>query len=560
MLPVTPGKTGIASVRMAVELRNLLEGCWRRVDGMGDSRAMNQEMANRRMMCSKRTSGFHVSAQLASRRCIAILGLCLVISCATRGGLVAVAQQPATPVTSIESLVRSKNYDQALQLTKAQLHTKPTDVRLWTLEGIIYSLTGKNTDARTAFEKALRLSPNYMPALKGEVQLLYESSDKQGIPLLERILKADSQDLTAQEMLAMLLKKQGDCRAANEHFAISSVQMGAHPETLEAYGYCLVQMKEYEKAIAVFEGLAALLPERDYPEYDLAVVLVTTNQNEAALKVLAPLLTDNQQDPDILSVASQAYEATGDTPKAVSLLRRAIVMSPKTASYYVMFSEICLTHDSFQVGIDMINAGLQRIPDDSSLYISRGILYAQLAQYDKAEADFKRVEQLDSAQSISAYAGDLTDVLKNNPDQALAKVRTQLQALPEDPLLNYLLAQLLMNQAPAVDSEAFKEAMKSALLAVKLKPDHVGARDLLASMYMKTSQYDLAIEQCQIALKYSPSDESATYHLIISMRHTGHTDDLKPLVKRLAELHQESLQHETERKRYRLVVEPEPPK
>ena len=91
-----------------------------------------------------------------------------------------------------------------------------------------------------------------MPALKGEVQLLYESGDKRAIPLLGRILKADPHDLTAQEMLAMLQKKQGDCRAANEHFAISSGQMGTHPETLEAYGYCLVQMKEFEKAVPVF--------------------------------------------------------------------------------------------------------------------------------------------------------------------------------------------------------------------------------------------------------------------------------------------------------------------
>ena len=515
-------------------------------------------MASRLMIRSQRTSGFFVSAQLAGRGGIAALGLCIGVSCVARGGLVAAAQENDSPVASIESLVRSEQYDQALQLTKTQLHRKPNDVRLWTLEGIIFSLKGEKTDAIGSFDKALRLSPTYMPALKGEVQLLYESGDKRAIPLLDRILKADPHDLTAQEMLAMLQKKQSDCRAANEHFAISFGQMGTHPETLEAYGYCLAQMKEFDKAVTVFEELAELLPDRTYPKYDLAVVLIATNQNEAALKVLAPFVADAQQDPDILSLASQAYEAIGDTPKAVSLLRQAIVLSPGTESYYVMFSEICLTHDSFQSGIDMINAGLQRIPDDPALYISRGILYAQLAQYDKAEADFKRVEQLDSAQTISSYAGDLTEVMKNNPDQALAKLRTQLQAQPENPLLNYLLAQLLMNQAPAVGSEAFKEAMKAALLTINLKPDHVGSRDLLASMYMRTGQYDLAIDQCKIALKYSPSDESAMYHLIISMRHTGHTDDLKPLVDRLAELHQESARHETERKRYRLVVEPAP--
>jgi len=478
--------------------------------------------------------------------------------CALPAGLAASAQQAGAPVASIESLVRSEHYDQALQMTKSQLLAKPNDVRLWTLQGIIYSLEGQKTEAIGSFDKALHISPTYMPALKGEVQLLYESGDKRAIPQLERILKADPQDLTAQEMLAMLQKKQGDCPAANEHFAISFGQMENHPETLEAYGYCLVQTKEFDKAVAVFQELTKLLPDQAYPKYDLAVVLVATNQNDAALKILAPLVGDAQQDPDILSLASQAYEATGDTPKAVALLRQAIVLSPATESYYVMFSEICLNHDSFQAGIEMIDAGLKRIPNDAALYISRGILYAQLAQYDQAEADFQRVEQLDSAQGISSYAGDLTEVMKNNPDQALVRVRSQLQQHPENPLLNYLLAQLLMNQAPAVGSDAFKEAMKAALLTVKFKPDHVGSRDLLASMYMRTGQYDLAIEQCKTALTYSSTDETAMYHLIISMRHTGHTDDLKPLVDRLAELHQQSLKHETERKQFRLVVEPAP--
>ncbi len=509
-------------------------------------------------MRSPRTCGSSVSAQAAVKVCNAALCLGIGLFWGARATQVAAAQQNASPVASIESLIRSEKYGQALELTKSQLHTKPADFRLWTLEGIIYSLQGQKTDAIGAFDKALRLSPSYIPALKGDVQLLYDSGDKRAIPQLERILKADPNDLTAQEMLAMLQKKQGDCQSANEHFAASFGQMGTHPETLEAYGYCLVQTKEFEKAVPVFQELADLLPDRSYPKYDLAVVLIATDQNDAALKALAPLVTDDQQDPDILSLASQAYEAMGNTPKAVALLRQAIVLSPTTASYYVMFSEICLTHDSFQAGIDMINAGLQRIPNESALYISRGILYAQLAQYDKAEDDFKRVESLDSAQSISSYAGDLTEVMKNNPDQALARLRIQLQAQPENPLLNYLLAQLLMNQAPSAGSEAFKEAMRAALLTIRLRPEHVGARDLLASMYMKTGQYDLAIEQCNLALKDSPTDETAMYHLIISMRHTGHTDDLKPLVDRLAVLHQESAKHETERKQYRLVVEPVP--
>ncbi|MGA7339113.1 MAG: tetratricopeptide repeat protein [Terracidiphilus sp.] len=481
------------------------------------------------------------------------------------GGLLLAQAQPAnrsnSSVAQIEALIRSRQYDLALQVTRSSLGETPGDFRLWTLEGIVFSLKGSSPDALAAFDRALRLSPSYVPALKGEVQLFYEGGDKRAVPLLERILKADPGDQTAHEMLAMLEKRQGACPAAIAQFLLSTDVIETHPDSLEAYGYCLAQTHQLEKAIDVFEQLIALRSDRTYPKYDLAVILVETKQNVAALKVLDPLLTSDQQDPDILSLASQADEAVGDTPKAVSLLRQAIVLSPTTADYYVAFAALCLDHDSFQVGIDMIDAGLQRIPNDPSLYLSRGLLYAQLAQYDNADADFTKAEQLDSTGSLSFYAVDLTELEKNNPDQALARVRSQLKSHPDSPLLNLLLARLLMNQAPAPESASYREAMKAVLLALKLKPDLAKARDVLASMYMRSGQYGPAVEQCRLALQYDPSDETAMYHLIIALRHSGHNDELQPLVKRLSEMHQESMQQETGRKRFKLVEgEPQPPK
>jgi len=473
------------------------------------------------------------------------------------GLLVAQGQQAKTSVALIESLIHAQQYDQALQAAKSSLNATPKDFRLWTLEGIVFSIKGNKPDALIAFDKSLSISPDFAPALKGEVQLLYPEDDKRTLPLLKKILKVDPKDQTAHEMLAMLERKQGDCHAAIDHFSLSADVIKTHPQSLEAYGDCLMQAEQLQEAIPVFERLAVLLPDRAYPKYDLAVILVSSKQYEAALKVLEPLLTTDQQEPDILSLASQAYEATGNTPRAVALLRQAIVLSPSTADFYVSFATLCLDHDSFQVGIDMINAGLRYIPGTASLYLSRGLLYAQLAQYDKAEADFNKVEQLDSAQSLGSYAVDLADMQQNNPEHALLKVRSQLKDHPESPLLHSLLAQLLLYQTPPVDSPEFKEAMEAALLAVKMKPDMAGARDLLASMYMRSEQYSLAVEQCRLALQYSPTDETAAYHLVMALRHSGHgnDDEMKALVKRLSEMHQASLKHETDRKRYRLVVQ-----
>ncbi len=482
----------------------------------------------------------------------------LIVGLALAYALSARAQDVNVSISSIESLIRSQQYDRALSTLETALRRSPGNFKLWTLEGICFALQGSDRQALASFDRAIRISPEYAPALKGEIQILYKAGDKRAVPLLERMLVSDPSDVTGHEMLATLEQRAGDCRSAVAQFLLSKDAIANHPASLEAYGYCLFKLERTADAIPVFRQLVPLLPGSTYPSYDLAVLLVATHNNEEAIKVLDPLLAPGQTDPDILSLASQAYEAAGNTPKAVALQRQAIVLDPTDPANYVLFAVLCLTHDSFQVGVDMLNAGLERIPGNSSLYLSRGVLYVQMAEYDKAEADFKTAEQLDSKQTIGAYAGDLTILQKNDPDKALARVREQLKAHPDDPRLRLLLAQLIMNKAPDAQSPAFREAMQNAMAAARSKPDLVDAHNELANMFMNLNQYDKAVKECRIALQYDPSNETAMYHLIISLRHSGHQDDLQPLVKRLSELHQESLRNETDRKRYRLMEE-EPP-
>ncbi len=462
-------------------------------------------------------------------------------------------QEPSASVTQINSLIRSEKYDQALALAKSALRTHPGDARFWTLEGIIYSLKKDREKGISAFGKALRLSPDFVPALKGQVQLFYLGHDQRAIPLLQRLLVSDSSDQIAHEMLAMLERDRGDCRAASEQFLASKESVMDHAQSLEGFGDCLVRLNQFQEAIPVFERLAELRPASTNPKYDLAFVLVAAKQYERALQVLEPLLTPGKEDAEIMSLASEAYEATGKTPAAVSALRQAIVLNPREVEYYVSFATICLDHDSFEVGIDMMNAGLSYNPSSAKLYISRGLLYAQLAEYDEAEADFKHADQLDSNQTISSYADDLAAMQRNDPDKALNRLRTQLKDHPDSPLLNFLLAKLLMMQTPEPGSAAFNEAKWSSELAVKLKPSLVDARDVLASIYMALGQYELAVEQSRLSLQYVPSDETAAYHLLVSLRHAGDKNEIPELVKHISDLHRESRQKESNRKMYRLV-------
>jgi tetratricopeptide (TPR) repeat protein len=494
-------------------------------------------------------------------------GICAIIlllsGCISASGQHTSAAE--TSIRSIEQLIRAHHYDLALKVTRSELNKYPRDYRLWTLRGIVFSIQGDDLNALTALDKALRLNPDYNAALKAEVELYYKGKDKKAIPLLNQILLADPADETAHEMLGVLEGRQGDCALAAEQFTLSGAALAKHPESLEIYGGCLEQIRQPEKAVPAFQQLSALVPDRTYPRYDLAVVLVESKRSEEALKILAPLLAEDPNDPDLLSVASDAYEATGDTPRAVSLLRQAIVLNPTNAAYYTSFAVLCLDHESFQVGVDMIDAGLKRIPDDPSLYISRGLLYAQIAKYDDAELDFKTAENLDSKQSLSAYALDLAELQKNSSASALTNVRAQLKVHPESANLHFLLAKLLSGQglgSGAVTGTAISgQAMEAALAAVRLKPDMTEARDLLATLYAESGQYELAIEQCRLALRSNPDDQTAIYHLIVDLRHGGkgsERDEIPGLVKQLAELQKTSRQQETDRKRFKLVEQAPP--
>ena len=459
-------------------------------------------------------------------------------------------------IASLQSQIRQGHYASALEGISRQLKVRPNDEKLWTLEGIAYSLNGEEKPALAAFDRALKLAPNEPAALRGEAELLFKTGDPRAAPIVRRILKLDSRDQTAHEMLAMLERQRGDCAAANDQFALATDALAAHPASLEAAGDCLVQTRRYSDAALTFHRLATTLPDQTFPAYDEAVAWLRQKEYARAAEILDPLLdriaAAGHVDSDVLSLASEAKEGLGDTPQAVALLRRAIVADPRNPDLYNAFVGICLNHDSYQVGIDMVNAGIAFIPNNASLYLSRGLLYTELAQYEKAEKDFDSAEKIDSLQGISAYAADLAEMQTHHPEATVRKVQEQLQQHPENPMLHFVLADLLANQQSTAD---LAEARRQAERAIRLRPDYAEAHVLLASLLLRNGDAAGSAQQSREALKYAPDDQPAIFHLILALKRSGVKGDsgeMQSLVKRLSALKQQSLKEESGKKRFRL--------
>jgi tetratricopeptide (TPR) repeat protein len=284
------------------------------------------------------------------------------------------------------------------------------------------------------------------------------------------------------------------------------------------------------------------------------------HQPQDALATLGPLLQGSKEEVETLELAATAYEDNKDTPQAVATLRQAILLDPQNVNLYVDFANLSSAHDSFQVGIDVVSDGISQLPKAVPLYLARGVLYVQLAQYDKAEADFETAHTLDPRQSLSSAAQGLLAVQEDDVNRALATVQAKLAQRPKDAPLLYLQADFLSQKGVEPGTPEFQLAMRSAKEAVDLQPTLSGARTVLAKLYLQEGKYPEAIEQCHKALERDPKDQTALYHLIQALRKTGENRELPDLLKQLALLRKQAAREESERNQYKLVEEDAQPK
>lgn len=454
--------------------------------------------------------------------------------------------------TAIVTALRQKQYDKALELLRTAIHASPQDAQLWTMQGVAFRGSGNRKEALDSFRHAIKLSPGDIPALEGAAQIEFDSSDPAGIPVLEQLLRLRPDDQTSHGMLAVLQYQRGDCSSAAIHFEKAAELFKSQPQALNAYGTCLVKLKRLKNAAEVFAQALALNPQDTRERRVLASVQLMAQEPDQAISTLEPLL-GTAPNGATLELASTAYEDAHLTDKAVSTLREAILLDPQDVNLYVDFAVLSATHQSFQVGIDVVNDGINLLPKAAPLYFARGVLYVQIAQYEKAQADFDKAYELDPGQSLSVAAQSLAAAQRNDLSSALAGVEEKLAHRPDDPILLYMQADILIQQGAEPGSAEFARALHSAKKAVDLRPALGPAHGVLAKLYLQSGQDQAAATECRKALQIDPDDQSALYHLIQALRKSPNKTEIPDLLKRLASLRQKAATKEREEYRYKVI-------
>src|SRR5229473_5804299 len=210
----------------------------------------------------------------------------------------AFAQSSGDKIGPITSALRAREFDKALQLLQPALQQSPKSAQLWTLQGIALSGEEHENEALASFRNALKIAPEYLPALEGAAQLEYKVGSVTAVPLLQHVLRLRPNDPTSHAMLAVLFCKRGDCAAAIQHFEQSGSLLDSQPGALQQYGACLVRLKETEKAISIFSRALAQSNGDAGARYRLATVQLMAERPQDAVETLVPLLQAGDPNSD----------------------------------------------------------------------------------------------------------------------------------------------------------------------------------------------------------------------------------------------------------------------
>ena len=298
----------------------------------------------------------------------------------------------------IDALSRGQ-HDVALQVLAELLDRDPRDHALSTLQGIAFSQAGRPSEALASYRRALQVAPDYLAALQGAAEIEFQNRDPVAEDRLERVLSVHSENPTAHAMLGVLAVERQDCPTAVRHFAKAGPALAENPQVLWQYGQCAFQAGDMQAAVHTFRRLLDLEPSNSVARFNLALSLFEANQHSEAIEIVSPLTAFETPESEVLSLVADAYLSNQQIPQALATLKRAVAIYPREERHYVDLANLCMEQEAHDLGLEILEAGIKNIPRSARLHGMRGLILAQLSQFEKAEAEFARATELDPSQA-----------------------------------------------------------------------------------------------------------------------------------------------------------------
>jgi tetratricopeptide (TPR) repeat protein len=311
--------------------------------------------------------------------------------------------------------------------------------------------------------------------------------------------------------------------------------------------------------------------------YNQTLMLIEAGDADAAIRVAEEMFGQGAQRPqrplgsqrpkgqqalpdpkaaELRNLVSRAYAKAGRIKEAYDALREASRLEPTVAEHYIDLAMLCLEHENYDLGLEIVDVGLKHRPDASMLYLQRGVVLAMKGAIEQAEKEFDRATRAAPDDPAPYVALAMTWMLQNETPKAVEMLRARTRTGEPRAVLFYALGMALLRSGAAPDDEAGTEAMEAFRTATRLTPDFSQAQAELGKLLLKRNDVPGAIEHLEKALALEPNESAPAYVLAQAYRRSGRIDRAQELLARVSRLNAQERGDDTDGNRdlKRMVV------
>ncbi|MFK5950150.1 MAG: tetratricopeptide repeat protein [Methylococcales bacterium] len=288
--------------------------------------------------------------------------------------------------------LKDKKFDAALADARTILRDNPESEKALMIQAVT-ELQDKNIElAKETLEKIITINPKNAVATKDLARIKLQTKDEVGaIEILEKarpILKKDPQ---ISIMLIDLYGKQKQWDKA-EKIAKDLLQQ---PKNKEIAHYKLAQLymgqQKFDQAIVEFQKVRTTKPKAVDAIAGLVNSYVASKQQVKAVDLLDSILSDNKDNPTLLTMRAELYRQMKQLPKAEVLFKKVIALKPKVEIGYKNLASIYMIQKQINKVTDVFQQGLKQIPESKYFLMQLGILNTVAGNVDKAIEAYKKL-------------------------------------------------------------------------------------------------------------------------------------------------------------------------
>lgn len=305
-----------------------------------------------------------------------------------------------------------------------------------------YESFGMTEVSERKLEEAIEHVPNE-PLLKIALGDIYagHSDFAKALELFAEIEAAQFADVDVRERIGECLLSMGKFEEAIAYFEKIDVSTKSIEDILR-YGFALLQVKEYTKAISMFEKIIEMDPEFYSAYFYIAVAHEKLNNLSESLEHAKRGYELDPYNKELPLFIAQTHAKKGEHHDAIKLLQEAIAIDPTYLEAIIFLSKVYIHDEMFDEALDLINQTKYENESDPQFDWLLASIYNGLEEFKQAATYFEEAAKnyQDSQAFLEEYGQFLVE--DGQRDKAKEVFEKLIELNPDHIEYSYFLERL----------------------------------------------------------------------------------------------------------------------